>query len=99
MWMRANAGSRITDYDIAGLVNEAFTKVARLDIAISGFKCKVSAHLIHIFSDLDYLAADMTNIPIEVPGTYLNASLSCNEEGSVMSTDPAFVDTTFFVQR
>lgn len=28
VWMRANAGSRITDYDIAGLVNEALIKVA-----------------------------------------------------------------------
>ena len=37
MWMRANAGSQIIDYDIAGLVNEAFTKNARLDIAPSGF--------------------------------------------------------------
>jgi hypothetical protein len=93
MWMRANAGSRITDYDIAGLVNEAFTKVARLDIAISGFKCTgISPFDRHIFSDFDYLAADMTNIPIEVPGTSLNAPLSCNEEGSVVSTDPALVD-------
>lgn len=28
MWMRANPGSRITDYDITALVNKAFTKVA-----------------------------------------------------------------------
>lgn len=37
-WMRANAGARITDYDIAGLVAKVFIKVARLDIAVSGFK-------------------------------------------------------------
>lgn len=74
VWMRTNAGSRITDYDIAGLVKEAFTKVARLDIAVSGFKCTgIYPFDRHIFSDLDYLAADMTNIPQEQIETPSNA--------------------------
>ncbi|XP_036146776.1 uncharacterized protein LOC118646934 [Monomorium pharaonis] len=66
MWMRANAGARITDYDIAGLVGEAFTKVARLDIAVSGFKCTgIYPFDKNIFSDIDYLPSDMTNVPLE----------------------------------
>lgn len=65
MWIRANAGTRITDYDIAGLVGEAFTKVARLDIAVSGFKCTGIYHFDkNIFSDIDYLLCDVTNIPL-----------------------------------
>lgn len=33
IWMRANAGARITEYDIAGLVAEAFKRVACYEIA------------------------------------------------------------------
>lgn len=94
MWMRANAGSRITDYDIAGLVNEAFTKVARLDIAVSGFKCTgIHPFDRHLFSDLDYLASNMTNIPLEEPGTSLNAP-SCSKEVSMTATDLAVASSS-----
>ncbi|CAB3221193.1 unnamed protein product [Arctia plantaginis] len=87
MWMRANAGSRITDHDIAGLVNKAFTKVVRLDIAVSGFKCTgIHPFDRHLFSDLDYLPSNMTKILLEEPETSLNAS-SCSKEVSVTSTD------------
>lgn len=64
MWIRANAGARITDYDIADLVGEAFTKAARLDVAVSGFKCTGTYSFNkNIFSDIDYLSCDVTNIP------------------------------------
>lgn len=87
IWMRTNAGSRITDYDIAGLVNEAFIKVARLDIAASGFKCTgIYPFDRNVFSDLDYLAADMTNIPQEEPGTSSNTP-GCSGEVTVSVTD------------
>lgn len=33
MGMRANTGARITEFDIAGLVSDAFKKVAHYDIA------------------------------------------------------------------
>jgi len=38
-WMRQNLGVRLTEYDVAGLLNIAFTKVARLEIAQNGFRC------------------------------------------------------------
>lgn len=61
LWMRTNAGCRITDYDIAGLVKKAFIKVARLDIAVSGFKCTgINPFDRHLFSDRDYLALQAT---------------------------------------
>ena len=94
MWMRANAGSRITDYDIAGLVNEAFTKVARLDIAASGFKCTgIYPFDRHLFSDLDYLAADMTNIPLEEPGTS-SKTTNYSSKDSVSVADLAIAEST-----
>lgn len=93
LWMRANAGSRITDYDIAGLVKEAFTKVARMDIAASGFKCTgIFPFNRHLFSELDYLAADMTNIPIEVADASSDQP-SCSEI-SVPSTDLALAGSS-----
>lgn len=85
LWMRINAGCRITDYDIAGLVKEAFIKVARLDIAVSGFKCTgIHPFDRHLFSDLDYLPADMTNILPEQTETSSNALN--NEQAVVVSS-------------
>ncbi|KAK4875816.1 hypothetical protein RN001_012238 [Aquatica leii] len=37
--MRRNPGVRISEYEIAGLVNTAFTKVSRVAIAQKGFEC------------------------------------------------------------
>lgn len=65
VWMRKNAGARITDYDIAGLVSEAYLKVARVDIAVSGFQCTgIYPFNPHNFSDTDFLPCDLTNIPL-----------------------------------
>jgi len=38
-WMHQNPGARLLEYDVAGLINTAFTKVARLKIAQNGFRC------------------------------------------------------------
>lgn len=66
VWMRANAGARLTDYDIAGLVAEAFKKVARLEIAEAGFRCTgIHPFDKNIFTDLDYLPSYITNIPLD----------------------------------
>ncbi|CAG5037447.1 unnamed protein product [Parnassius apollo] len=82
--MRTNAGCRISDYDIASLVKEAFIKVARLDVAVSGFKCTgIHPFDRYLFYDLDYLAADMTNILLEQTETSSNALY--NEQAVVIS--------------
>ncbi|XP_052752615.1 uncharacterized protein LOC128201064 [Galleria mellonella] len=88
MWMRQNPGARITDYDIAALVNSAFVKAARLEIAQNGFKCTgIYPFNREIFSDLDFLPSLMTNIEQEpafseetVVGSQL--STSCNQQKS-----------------
>lgn len=66
IWMRANAGARITEYDIAGIVAEAFKKVARYEIAEAGFR-SAGIHPFdkNIFTDLDYLPSDITNIILD----------------------------------
>ena len=38
-WMHQNLCARLTEYDVAGLVNTTFTKLARLEIAQNGFRC------------------------------------------------------------
>lgn len=60
LWMRAN---RIYDYDIAKLVNHAYTKVCRLDIVIKWFK--LHEHLYvnwDIFTESDFVGSAVTNI-------------------------------------
>ncbi|CAB3230990.1 unnamed protein product [Arctia plantaginis] len=65
-WMRQNPGARLTDYDVAGLTNIAFTKAARLGIAQSGFRCTgIQPYNRDVFSDLDFLGSALTDIPIE----------------------------------
>ncbi|XP_021696059.1 uncharacterized protein LOC110675412 [Aedes aegypti] len=66
VWIRAHSGARITDYDIAGIVRQAYLKVARTDIATSGFECTgIVPFDPHKFCTADFLPADVTNIPLE----------------------------------
>lgn len=63
LWMRANPGLRINDYDIAKLVADAYRKVCRLDIAENGFKCTGIYPLnSQIFTDLDFMGSELTNV-------------------------------------
>jgi len=63
--MRQNPGARLTEYDVAGLVNTAFTNVARLEIAQNSFRCTGIQPFHHeIFSDLDFLGSALTDIPL-----------------------------------
>ena len=64
-WMRQNPGDRLTEYDVVGLVNTAFTKVARPEIAQNGFRCTgIQPFHREIFSDLDFLGSALTDIPL-----------------------------------
>lgn len=63
-WMRQNPFMRITDYEISGLVNDAFTKICRMDLAKKGFECSGIYPLnAHIFTDLDYIASQGLDVP------------------------------------
>jgi hypothetical protein len=64
-WMRQNPGARLTEYDVAGQVNTAFTKVARLEIAQNGFRCTgIQLFDREIFSDLDFLGSALMDTPL-----------------------------------
>jgi hypothetical protein len=63
--MRQNPGARLTEYDETGLVNTAFTKVARLEIAQNGFRCTVIQPFDRKkFSYLEFLGSALTYIPL-----------------------------------
>lgn len=63
LWMRANAGTRINDYDIAKLVDESYKRVCRLDIAVNGFSCTgIFPFNPEIFTDLDYMGSSLTEM-------------------------------------
>lgn len=66
LWMRANSGARITEYEIAAMVSQAFTRVARLDIAKSGFQCSGIVPLNpNIFTNLDFLPSAVTDVHLQ----------------------------------
>lgn len=51
-----NSGERITEYEIAATFLEAFTRVACLKIAKSGFQCTENLPFnLNVYSDLDFL--------------------------------------------
>lgn len=63
LWMRSNPAIRISEYEIAGLVASAFNRVSRMDIAVNGFRCTgIHPFDRSVFSDLDFMGSDMTNI-------------------------------------
>ncbi|KAK9720560.1 hypothetical protein QE152_g21972 [Popillia japonica] len=62
--MRSYPGVRISEYEIAGFVASAFTRVSRMDIAISGYRCTgIHPFNRNVFSDVDFIGSDMTNVP------------------------------------
>ncbi|XP_067216924.1 uncharacterized protein [Linepithema humile] len=66
LWMRANAGVRISEYEIVSFVAKSFNQVARLQIATSGFQCTgIYPYNPNIFTDLDFLPSEITDIPVE----------------------------------
>jgi len=63
--MRQNSGARLTENDVAGLVNTVFTKVVRLQIAPNSFRCTgIQPFDREIFSDLDFLGSALTDFPL-----------------------------------
>jgi hypothetical protein len=61
--MCPNPIARLTEHDVAGLVNTTFTKVARLKIAQNGYSCtRIQPFNREIFSDLDFLGSALTDI-------------------------------------
>ena len=64
LWMRKNPVLRISDYDVAGLVNEAYKNVCRMEIATNGFAC-TGIHPFNpkIFMDAEFAPSLITDLP------------------------------------
>lgn len=66
LWMRKYPNIKISLRDIASLVNTAFSKICRMELAKSGFKCSGIYPLNrNIFSDLDF-AASLAGSSLEI---------------------------------
>nr|XP_027231559.1 uncharacterized protein LOC113823140 [Penaeus vannamei] len=59
-WMLANAGKRITQYNIAEIFASAYMKMDTIDKAINGFKATGIWSFNDIFSDKDFIATQLT---------------------------------------
>ncbi|KAJ4430391.1 hypothetical protein ANN_22607 [Periplaneta americana] len=66
LWMRNNPVARITEYEIASLVGDAFARVSRAEIAVKGFQC-TGIHPLNpnVCTELDYLPSMMTDIAMD----------------------------------
>lgn len=58
LWMRKYPNMKISLKDIAGLVNSAFSRICRMELAQSGFSC-TGIHPLNrnVFTDIDFAAA------------------------------------------
>lgn len=84
-WMRQNPFMRISDYEIAGLVNDAFTKICRMDLSKKGFECSGIYPLnSQIFTDLDFIASQGLDVPEprEIHASTSTIVKRCNETES-----------------
>ena len=68
MWMQTygRLGLKISEQDICGLVNKAFTAVCRMELAKSAFKCTgIYPFNRNIFTDIDFLPSLNQTLPEE----------------------------------
>ena len=93
-----NPGLRINDYDIAQLVAEAHKKTCSLELAEKGFECTGICPLNpHIFSDLDFMAAQVTEIPdAEFPPGRDNESSTADDVDAFSAASHPFQQTQTF---
>jgi len=89
--MHQNPGARLTEYDVAVLVNTVFTKVARLETASVGFRCtRIQPFDCEIFSDLDFLGSVLTDIPlIENQADQSTTQVCCHEAATENEPEPS----------
>ena len=64
IWLRQHPGRSVTEFQIATLFGSAHTNAATVSNAVGGFrKCGINPFNPHIFSDDDFVAADVTDKP------------------------------------
>ena len=67
-WLREHPGRPVTEFQIASLFRSAYEKAATLKNALSGFrKTGINPFNRHIFSEEDYVAAAVTDVPAPCP--------------------------------
>ncbi|KAG8237553.1 hypothetical protein J437_LFUL017403 [Ladona fulva] len=89
-WMRKYPNMKITLKDIAGLVNSAFSRICRMELAQSGLECTGIYPLNrNVFSDLDFAGSLIrsTPEPEERPETQVQTSTNPDQEELNQSAD------------
>ncbi|XP_049879436.1 uncharacterized protein LOC126376220 [Pectinophora gossypiella] len=66
-WLRSNPGKVVTQFQVAELFGQAFIRAATMSTAINAFKaCGISPYNAQIFTEDDFIAAEATDIPLNV---------------------------------
>lgn len=74
-WMVAHKGQRISFFDMAGIFATAYNKTATVEKAVNGFRvCGLWPYNNQIFSDEDFVAAELTNEAQPASNTTANPS-------------------------
>ncbi|KAG5873390.1 hypothetical protein JTB14_022962 [Gonioctena quinquepunctata] len=73
LWMRKYSNVKITLKYISGLVNTAFSRICRMELAQSGFFCTgISPLNGNVFSDIDFSASLIGNRPRDAPISHMD---------------------------
>lgn len=79
-WLLNNPGKRISIYEVAELFGKAYSKAFSASNIISGFRCTgIFPFNRHIFQEHEYMAADVTDVPISQNKGNVNGSVENNE--------------------
>ncbi|GLV33572.1 hypothetical protein CBL_21221 [Carabus blaptoides fortunei] len=97
-WLRLNPGRVVTNFQVAHLFGNDFIRAASITTAINGFrKTGVWPYNPNIFTDVDFIAAETTNVLTPVVAEIANLPTAVAEEATIITTaiaaEPTIIPT------
>nr|CAH7716946.1 unnamed protein product [Callosobruchus chinensis] len=93
-WLRSNVGRTVSQYQVAALLNEAYSRAATLENAANGFRASgVWPVNRHVFQDSDFVAYEVVLAPSKQQDNTLQTnspapSTECNDESEAEDSLP-----------
>lgn len=85
--MVSNPGNHVTDYDVAGLFNEAYLRTASMDKAVNGFKSTGKWPFNpDIFTDEEFALSEVTEFEAVAVETRHTSTLSLIQDRVPLNT-------------
>lgn len=96
-WLRSHPGRVITMFQISEIFGQAYMQAATMSTAVNGFrKCGIWPYNQDNFSDVDFIAAETTNIPLaqDNPTTSRTVNLPSTETNAHIAPHPGYEEST-----